>query len=186
MKYCLTCRDWRMPRTFHCSRCDQCISIHDHHCIWINNCVGERNYRYFFAFLLFGCICSIYLSVLAYYHIFIYQKTHSLSFKQTLNHVPMSFFNAIYGNLILLYPLLLLLYHIFLVSTQQTTREYLRSLKTKNNRNPYSLGNILQNIVTSLCKPRGYSFISTRASFEPGDRRFVRYPAATQFEKGTR
>lgn len=74
----------------------------------------------------------------------------------------------------------------FLVSTQQTTREYLRSLKTKNNRNPYSLGNIVQNIITSLCKPRGYSFISTRASFEPGDRRFVRYPAATQFEKGTR
>lgn len=174
-----------MPRSFHCSRCDHCISIHDHHCIWLNNCVGERNYRYFFVFLFFGCITSVYLSVLAYYHLFTYQNDHSLSFKHTLDKLPMSFFNAIYGNLILLYPLLLLIYHIFLISTQQTTREYLRNLKSKQSTsNPYDLNNIVKNIITSLCKPRGYSFISARGSFEPGDRRFVRYPAATQFQKG--
>jgi len=172
-----------MPRTFHCSRCDHCISVHDHHCVWINNCVGERNYRYFFIFLLMGTLASAYLSILAYYHLFTYQKQNSLNFQETLNHIPMTFFNAIYGNLAIWYPLLLLGYHIWFISTQQTTREFLRSLKTKGSSNPYTLNNIVLNILTSLCRPRGYSFISPRGEYEPGDRRFVKFPTASQFQK---
>lgn len=31
----------------HCGQCDRCVSNFDHHCKWLNNCIGEKNYKYF-------------------------------------------------------------------------------------------------------------------------------------------
>ena len=55
---CKKCIHPKPPRTHHCSVCDKCILKMDHHCPWINGCVGHFNHRYFFLYMVsmvLGC-----------------------------------------------------------------------------------------------------------------------------------
>uniref|UniRef100_A0A915C0B8 Palmitoyltransferase n=1 Tax=Parascaris univalens TaxID=6257 RepID=A0A915C0B8_PARUN len=50
---CHRCGNHKPKRTHHCTICDRCILHMDHHCIWINQCVGLNNHRYFLQFVVF-------------------------------------------------------------------------------------------------------------------------------------
>lgn len=39
------------PKSKHCRRCDKCVAGFDHHCAFLNNCIGSRNYRCFLSLL---------------------------------------------------------------------------------------------------------------------------------------
>uniref|UniRef100_A0ABD2XHM7 Palmitoyltransferase n=1 Tax=Trichogramma kaykai TaxID=54128 RepID=A0ABD2XHM7_9HYME len=57
---CTRCETYRPPRAHHCRICKRCIRRMDHHCPWINNCVGERNQKYFLQFLVYVGALSLY------------------------------------------------------------------------------------------------------------------------------
>ncbi|XP_064617211.1 palmitoyltransferase ZDHHC3-like [Liolophura sinensis] len=57
---CMKCETYRPPRAHHCRICRRCIRRMDHHCPWINNCVGEYNQRYFIQFLFYVGVASVY------------------------------------------------------------------------------------------------------------------------------
>jgi len=57
---CTRCEMYRPPRAHHCRICKHCIRRMDHHCPWINNCVGERNQKHFIQFLIYVGILSAY------------------------------------------------------------------------------------------------------------------------------
>lgn len=39
----------------HCKECGKCILGFDHHCKWVNNCIGRQNYRPFLVLLSSMC-----------------------------------------------------------------------------------------------------------------------------------
>ena len=56
---CKYCKELKVIRSHHCQVCGICVFKMDHHCPWINNCVGHFNHRYFILFLtwlLLGCL----------------------------------------------------------------------------------------------------------------------------------
>jgi hypothetical protein len=56
---CRTCRVPKPPRSHHCSMCGMCVLKQDHHCPWINTCVGFRNQKFFFQFLVYTVLLCI-------------------------------------------------------------------------------------------------------------------------------
>jgi hypothetical protein len=64
--FCIICVSNIKESSKHCKTCDRCVLKFDHHCNWLNNCIGEKNYKYFFTLLivaLANLVAKIYFFV---------------------------------------------------------------------------------------------------------------------------
>ncbi|XP_061659115.1 palmitoyltransferase ZDHHC23-A [Syngnathoides biaculeatus] len=57
---CPVCKIARPPRAGHCRTCGACVQRLDHHCVWINSCVGQGNHRSFLLTLCVFLLTSVY------------------------------------------------------------------------------------------------------------------------------
>ena len=49
---CDICNLKQELRVRHCLDCGKCVHTFDHHCIWLNNCIGEKNKFHFLLYLM--------------------------------------------------------------------------------------------------------------------------------------
>ena len=111
-------------RSKHCKICDKCVYKFDHHCNWINNCIGEKNYNYFFILLISSfsnLILKVSFFILSIKNYFILGKNLNSNLKILITYFIFGLVDLIVScNIIYL-----IVMHIYLRRKGLTTYEYI-------------------------------------------------------------
>ncbi|XP_052440593.1 palmitoyltransferase ZDHHC18-B-like [Carassius gibelio] len=172
LKYCFTCKIFRPPRTSHCSLCDNCVERFDHHCPWVGNCVGKRNYRFFYAFIVSLSFLTTFIFACATTHLALRSRGGN-GLVIALQESPASALELVVCFFSVWSILGLSGFHTYLVAANLTTNEDIKgSWSGKSGGedvgNPYSYNSIIKNCCSVLCGPMPPSLIDRRG-FVPSD-----------------
>ncbi|TFY77651.1 hypothetical protein EWM64_g6362 [Hericium alpestre] len=149
--------------------CDNCVDGCDHHCQWVNNCVGRRNYTYFFAFITSAALTLCLVIVTSALHIYLVTRRDHVDFSHALNEAAGS--AVVFSlSIVVVWPVAALLsYHMRLLILNVTTIEQIRNQAHKSlvpgpaPPNPFGHGNWRRNLADVLCRPVGYSWVEPHA-----------------------
>ncbi|XP_022738243.1 probable protein S-acyltransferase 7 isoform X2 [Durio zibethinus] len=149
IKYCDTCMLYRPPRCSHCSICKNCVDRFDHHCPWVGQCIGLRNYRFFFMFVFFTTLLCLYVHGFCWVYIRRIMDGEETTIWKAMIKTPASIVLVIYTFISVWFVGGLTVFHLYLISTNQSTYENFRCQYDRRD-NPFNKG-VIENFMEIFC-----------------------------------
>ncbi|MQM01827.1 hypothetical protein Taro_034582 [Colocasia esculenta] len=118
-KYCSVCGVFRPPRSCHCVVCDNCVERFDHHCPWVGQCVGLRNYRVYVMFISSALLFFAYVLAFAWRRVGSVAAGTGAGVLGALRVAPETVALGLFGALAVWFLGGLVAFHCYLISVNQ-------------------------------------------------------------------
>nr|XP_033714663.1 probable palmitoyltransferase ZDHHC12 isoform X1 [Tursiops truncatus] len=149
LRRCRYCMVLQPLRARHCRECRRCVRRYDHHCPWMENCVGERNHPVFVAYLALQLVVLLWGLYLAWSGLRFFRP-----WGLWLRSSGLLFATFLLLSLFSLVASLLLASHLYLVASNTTTWEFISSHRIAYLRqrpgNPFDRG-LTRNLAHFFC-----------------------------------
>lgn len=121
--FCNGCRSYVRGTSRHCKICARCVDYFDHHCVWINNCIGGPNYSIFMVMVLSAFIYNV-LFIVA-----VAEVGKKVSWAEEAPLMAVSSILLLPSAAIAILLVILAIFHFYLIANNTNTFDFLTSNK---------------------------------------------------------